>query len=400
MSIISKSLDKIKTSPTLQMTQRARELRAAGKDIIGLSAGEPDFDTPENIKQAAIKAINTGQTKYTTVDGIPSLKEAIQTKFKRENGLNYTLEQITVGTGAKQVLYNALVSTLNNLDEVIIPAPYWVSYPDMTLLAGGIPRIVSTNQNNNFKITPKELQRAINKKTKWIILNSPSNPTGMCYSNDELLKLSEVLLNYPNVWVMTDDIYEHIIYDKKQFSTIASVENKLFNRTLTINGVSKAYAMTGWRIGYAGGPKDLIKAIAKVQSQSTSNPTSISQYAAIEALTGSQDFIKNTVNEFRVRRDFVVKKINQISGLSCEIPNGAFYIYVNCKDCIKKKTRGGKLINSDSDFVSSLLEEANVAAVQGLAFGMEPYFRISYATSQYLLEKAMDRIEEFCNNLS
>ena len=400
MSIISKSLDKIKTSPTLQMTQRARELRAAGKDIIGLSAGEPDFDTPENIKQAAIKAINTGQTKYTTVDGIPSLKEAIQTKFKRENGLNYTLEQITVGTGAKQVLYNALVSTLNNLDEVIIPAPYWVSYPDMTLLAGGIPRIVSTNQNNNFKITPKELERAINKKTKWIILNSPSNPTGMCYSNDELLKLSEVLLNYPNVWVMTDDIYEHIIYDKKQFSTIASVENKLFNRTLTINGVSKAYAMTGWRIGYAGGPKDLIKAIAKVQSQSTSNPTSISQYAAIEALTGSQDFIKNTVNEFRVRRDFVVKKINQISGLSCEIPNGAFYIYVNCKDCIKKKTRGGKLINSDSDFVSSLLEEANVAAVQGLAFGMEPYFRISYATSQNLLEKAMDRIEEFCNNLS
>ena len=400
MSIISKSLDKIKTSPTLQMTQRARELRAAGKDIIGLSAGEPDFDTPENIKQAAIKAINTGQTKYTTVDGISSLKEAIQTKFKRENDLNYTLEQITVGAGAKQVLYNALVSTLNNLDEVIIPAPYWVSYPDMTLLAGGIPRIVSTSQNNNFKITPKELERAINKKTKWIILNSPSNPTGMCYSNDELLKLSEVLLNYPNVWVMTDDIYEHIIYDKKQFSTIASVENKLFNRTLTINGVSKAYAMTGWRIGYAGGPKDLIKAIAKVQSQSTSNPTSISQYAAIEALTGSQDFIKNTVNEFRVRRDFVVKKINQISGLSCEIPNGAFYIYVNCKDCIKKKTRGGKLINSDSDFISSLLEEANVAAVQGLAFGMEPYFRISYATSQHLLEKAMDRIEEFCNNLS
>ena len=400
MSIISKSLDKIKTSPTLQVTQRARELRAAGKDIIGLSAGEPDFDTPENIKQAAIKAINTGQTKYTTVDGISSLKEAIQTKFKRENDLNYTLEQITVGAGAKQVLYNALVSTLNNLDEVIIPAPYWVSYPDMTLLAGGIPRIVSTSQNNNFKITPKELERAINKKTKWIILNSPSNPTGMCYSNDELLKLSEVLLNYPNVWVMTDDIYEHIIYDKKQFSTIASVENKLFNRTLTINGVSKAYAMTGWRIGYAGGPKDLIKAIAKVQSQSTSNPTSISQYAAIEALTGSQDFIKNTVNEYRVRRDFVVKKISQISGLSCEVPSGAFYLYVNCKDCIKKKTREGKLINSDSDFVSSLLEEASVAAVQGLAFGMEPYFRISYATSQNLLEKAMDRIEEFCNNLS
>ena len=400
MSIISKSLDKIKPSPTLQVTQKARELRAAGKDIIGLGAGEPDFDTPENIKQAAIKAINTGQTKYTTVDGIPSLKEAIQTKFKRENDLNYTLEQITVGTGAKQVLYNALVSTLNNLDEVIIPAPYWVSYPDMTLLAGGIPRIVSTRQNNNFKITPKELESAITKKTKWIILNSPSNPTGMCYSNDELLKLSKVLLDYPNIWVMTDDIYEHIIYDEKKFSTIASVENKLYNRTLTINGVSKAYAMTGWRIGYAGGPKDLIKAIAKVQSQSTSNPTSISQYAAIEALTGSQDFIKNTVNEFRVRRDFVVNKINKISGLSCKIPNGAFYIYVNCKDCIKKKTKGGKLINSDSDFVSSLLEEANVAAVQGLAFGMEPYFRISYATSHDLLVKAMDRIEEFCNNLS
>ena len=394
MSIISDSLKRIKPSPTIAVTQKARELRAAGKDVIGLGAGEPDFDTPNNIKNAAIKAIRGGDTKYTAVDGTPALKKAIIKKFKKENNLKYSNEEITVGTGGKQVLYNAFMATLNRGDEVIIPAPFWVSYPDMVLLAGGKPKIVKCDEANNFKLTPKKLKKVISKKTKWLILNSPSNPTGASYTKAEIKKLSQVLIKYKKIQILSDDIYEHITYDNFKFFTIAQI-NALKNRTLTMNGVSKSYSMTGWRIGYGAGPKEIIKAMAKIQSQSTTNPSSISQAAAVEALNGTQDFIKIRSNSFKERRDFVVESINNIKGLSCLNPNGAFYIFPNCKNLLGKKTK----LKTDKDFVEKLLEKAEVAVVQGSAFGLDGYFRISYATSMDNLKKAMERIKSFCENL-
>ena len=394
MSIISNSLKRIKPSPTIAVTQKARELRAAGKDVIGLGAGEPDFDTPDNIKNAAIKAIKSGDTKYTAVDGTPTLKKAIVDKFKRENKLNYSTDQITVGTGGKQVLYNVFMATLNKGDEVIIPAPFWVSYPDMVLLAGGKPKIVKCTEQEGFKLTTKKLRKAITKKTKWVILNSPSNPTGAGYSKKEIQDLAEVLIKNKKVYILSDDIYEHINYDDFNFFTIAQI-SKLKDRTLTMNGVSKSYAMTGWRIGYAAGPKDIIKAIGKIQSQSTSNPSSISQAAAVEALNGKQGFIKIRSKAFKERRDFVVKSLNNIKGISCLTPNGAFYVFPSCKGLLNKKTK----IKSDTDFVQKLLEKENVAVVQGSAFGLDGYFRISYATSMKNLKKAMDRIKSFCENL-
>ncbi len=394
MSIVSNSLKRIKPSPTIAVTQKARELKAAGKDVIGLGAGEPDFDTPENIKQAGVDAINRGDTKYTAVDGTPDLKKAIVNKFKRENNLEYSTNEITVGTGGKQVIYNALMATLNKGDEVIIPAPYWVSYPDMVLLAGGNPKIVKCSESDGFKLTPKNLKKTITKKTKWLILNSPSNPTGASYSREEIEALSEVLIKNKKVHILSDDIYEHIIYDNFNFFTTAQV-SKLKSRTLTMNGVSKSYAMTGWRIGYAAGPKEIIKAISKIQSQSTSNPSSISQAAAAEALNGTQDFIKERSDAFKERRDFVVNSLNNIKGISCLKPNGAFYVFPNCKKLLGKKTK----IKTDSEFVEKLLEKANVAVVQGSAFGLDGYFRISYATSMEKLKIAMERIKSFCENL-
>ena len=376
MSIVSNSLKRIKPSPTIAVSQKARELKAAGKDVIGLGAGEPDFDTPDNIKKAAIDAINKGDTKYTAVDGTPDLKKAIANKFKRENNLEYSADEITVGTGGKQVIYNAFMATLNKGDEVIIPAPFWVSYPDMVFLAGGNPKIVKCNENDGFKLTPKNLKKAITKKTKWLILNSPSNPTGVAYSKEEIEALSEVLIKNKNVHILSDDIYEHITYDNFNFFTIAQV-SKLKNRTLTMNGVSKSYAMTGWRIGYAAGPKEIIKAISKIQSQSTSNPSSISQAAAVEALNGTQDFIQERSNALKERRDFVVNSLNNIKGISCLKPSGAFYVFPRGKKLLGKKTK----LKTDKDFVEKLLEEALVAVVQGSAFGLEGYFRISYATS-------------------
>ena len=394
MSIISNSLKRIKPSPTIAVTQKARELRAAGKDVIGLGAGEPDFDTPDNVKRAAIKAIKDGDTKYTAVDGTPALKKAIINKFKRENNLTYTADQITVGTGGKQVLYNAFMATLNKGDEVIIPAPFWVSYPDMVLLAGGKPKIVKCSEADGFKLTPKSLKKAITKNTKWLILNSPSNPTGAGYTKKEINDLAKVLINHKNVHILSDDIYEHISYDNFKFYTIAQV-SKLKDRTLTMNGVSKSYAMTGWRIGYAAGPKDIIKAIGKIQSQSTSNPSSISQAAAVEALNGNQSFIKKRSKAFKERRNFVVKSLNAINGISCLTPNGAFYVFPSCKGLLNKKTG----LKTDTDFVQRLLEKSNVAVVQGSAFGLDGYFRISYATSMQNLKKAMERIRSFCESL-
>ena len=394
MSIISNSLKRIKPSPTIAVTQKARELRAAGKDVIGLGAGEPDFDTPDNIKNAAIKAIRKGDTKYTAVDGTPALKKAVIKKFKRENKLNYSTDQITVGTGGKQVLYNAFMATLNKGDEVIIPAPFWVSYPDMVLLAGGKPKIIKCTEQEGFKLTPKKLKKAISKKTKWIILNSPSNPTGAGYSKKEIQDLAKVLVRNKKVYVLSDDIYEHIRYDNFNFFTIAQIL-KLKDRTLTMNGVSKSYAMTGWRIGYAAGPKDIIKAIGKIQSQSTSNPSSISQAAAVEALNGNQSFIKKRSKAFKERRDFVVKSLNNIKGINCLIPNGAFYVFPSCKGLLNKKTK----LKTDTDFVKKLLEKENVAVVQGSAFGLGGYFRISYATSMKNLKKAISRIKSFCESL-
>ena len=394
MSIISDSLKRIKPSPTIAVTQKARELRAAGKDVIGLGAGEPDFDTPDNIKKAAIKAIKSGDTKYTAVDGTPALKKAIVSKFKRENKLNYSTEQITVGTGGKQVLYNAFMATLNKGDEVIIPAPFWVSYPDMVLLAGGKPKIVKCTEQEGFKLTAKKLKKAISKKTKWVILNSPSNPTGAGYSKKEIQDLAKILVKNKNVYILSDDIYEHVKYDNFNFFTIAQI-SKLKNRTLTMNGVSKSYAMTGWRIGYAAGPEDIIKAIRKIQSQSTSNPSSISQAAAVEALNGTQGFIKKRSNAFKQRRDFVVKSLNKIKGITCLTPNGAFYVFPSCKGLLNKKTK----LKTDTDFVQKLLEKSNVAVVQGSAFGLNGYFRISYATSMKNLKKAMERIKSFCESL-
>ena len=399
MSIVSNSLKRIKPSPTLAVSQKARELKAAGKDVIGLGAGEPDFDTPENIKRAAIDAINLGETKYTAVDGTPKLKTAIVEKFKRENKLNYELNQISVGTGGKQIIYNAMMATVNAGDEIIIPAPYWVSYPDIVLLAGGNPIIVKCSENENFKITPEKLKNSITNKTKWLILNSPSNPTGSCYSENEIKSLAKVLIENKQVHILSDDIYEHITYGKFKFFTISQV-NELKDRTLTMNGVSKSYAMTGWRIGYGAGPLEIIKAMAKIQSQSTTNPSSISQAAAIEALNGPQDFIVERSESFQSRRDFVVKSLNEIKGLSCLNPDGAFYVFPNCSKCLNKKDKKGKLLKTDSNFVESLLENNGVAVVQGSAFGLEGYFRISYATSMQNLKNALKRISEFCNSLS
>ena len=395
MSIVSNSLKRIKPSPTMAVTSKAREMRAAGRDIIGLGAGEPDFDTPENIKEAAIEAIKRGDTKYTAVDGTPALKKAIQNKFSRENGLSYQLDQITVGTGGKQVLYNTFMATINKGDEVIIPAPYWVSYPDIILLAGGKPKIVKCDEKDNFKLTSKKLNKAINKKTKWVILNSPSNPTGSAYTKKEIEDLSKVLIKHKKIYILSDDIYEHITYENFNFFTIAQI-NSLKDRTLTMNGVSKSYSMTGWRIGYAAGPKEIIKAIAKIQSQSTSNPTSISQAAAVEALNGIQDFIQERANSFKERRDFVVSSLNKINGISCLKPQGAFYVFPSCKKLLGKKRK----LKTDKDFVEKLLEKSEVAVVQGSAFGLEGYFRISYATSMEKLREAMKRIKYFCDSLN
>ena len=398
MSIISDSLKRIKPSPTIAVTQKAKELKAAGKDVIGLGAGEPDFDTPDNIKKAAIDAIQAGDTKYTAVDGTKDLKEAIVKKFKRENNLNYTIDQITVGAGGKHVIYNLMMATLNKGDEVIIPAPYWVSYPDIVLLAGANPIVIECSEDQGFKLSAKDLEAKITNNTKWLILNSPSNPTGACYSEQEIKNLSQVLKRNPHVNILSDDIYEHITYDDFKFFTIAQIP-EIKNKVITMNGVSKSYAMTGWRIGYAAGDKDIIKAIAKIQSQSTTNPSSISQAAAVEALNGKQDFIPVRAKAFQERRDFVVNSLNAIEGISCLKPQGAFYVFPNCKGLIGKKDKSGKKITNDTDFVQSLLENNDVAVVQGSAFGLEGFFRISYATSMEKLEIAMKRIKSFCESL-
>ena len=399
MTELSDNISRIKPSATMAVTNKARELKAAGKDIIGLGAGEPDFDTPENIKTAAINAINDGDTKYTAVDGTPSLKKAIIEKFKRENNLDYLADQISVGTGGKQIIFNALLATVNPGDEVIIPAPYWVSYPDIVDFAGGESIIVKCNETSNFKITAEQLEENINENTKWFILNSPSNPTGSCYTESELSEISKVIEKFPHVNVMTDDIYEHLVYDDFVFKTISEVNPNIKNQTLTINGVSKAYAMTGWRIGYAAGEQKLIKAMGKLQSQSTSNPSSVSQAAAVEALNGDQSFLKTRAEVFKKRRDYVVNALNKIDGVSCVMPEGAFYVFPNCSGIIGKKTKNGKILDNDEDVVTALLEDAGVAVVQGSAFGLEGYFRISYATSDELLSSACNRISEFCSEL-
>ncbi|MDF2142138.1 pyridoxal phosphate-dependent aminotransferase [Paenirhodobacter sp. CAU 1674] len=399
MAFLSDTLARVKPSPTIAVTNKARELKEAGRDVIGLGAGEPDFDTPENIKAAAIAAIEAGKTKYTAVDGIPELKKAICEKFARENGLSYKPSQITVGSGGKQVLYNALVATLNPGDEVIIPAPYWVSYPDMVLLAGGTPVFVTGPMETGYKITAEQLEAAITPNTKWFIFNSPSNPSGAGYSHDELKALTDVLMRHPQVWVMSDDMYEHLVFGDFKFVTPAQVEPGLYDRTLTCNGVSKAYAMTGWRIGYAGGPEALIKAIGKVQSQSTSNPCSISQFAAVEALNGPQDYIAESRVAFERRRDLVVAALNTCPGISCPTPEGAFYVYPSIAGCIGKTSAAGTQITDDEAFASALLEETGVAVVFGAAFGLSPNFRISYATSDAALTEACARIKTFCEGL-
>jgi aspartate aminotransferase len=399
MAFLADSLARVKPSPTIAISTKAAELKAAGKDIIALSAGEPDFDTPENIKTAAKAAIDEGKTKYTAPDGIPELKQAICAKFKRENGLDYTPAQVSVGTGGKQVLYNALVATLNPGDEVIIPAPYWVSYPDMVLLGGGTPVAVEATMENSFKLTPEQLEAAITPKTKWLIFNSPSNPSGAGYTRGELKGLTDVLMRHTHVWVMTDDMYEHISYPPFEFCTPAQVEPGLYERTLTVNGVSKAYAMTGWRIGYAAGPVELIGAMRKVQSQSTSNPSSISQWAAVEALNGPQDYIGISREAFQRRRDLVVSMLNQATGIQCPTPEGAFYVYPSIKGCIGKATASGTMIENDEVFCTELLEAEGVAAVFGAAFGLSPNFRVSYATSDEALEDACQRIQRFCGSL-
>ena len=396
---LSKSIKRIKPSATMAVTQKARELKAQGKNIIGLGAGEPDFDTPDNIKKAAIDAIKEGDTKYTAVDGTPALKEAIQSKFKRENNLDYGLNEISVGTGGKQIIFNAMAVTLDSLDEVIIPAPYWVTYPDVVNYFDAKPIIITCGEETGFKITPDQLEKAINKSTKWFILNSPSNPTGSCYTEDELIALSKVLENHPHVNIMTDDLYEHLIYDDAHFHTLVSVAPFLKNRTLTLNGVSKAYAMTGWRIGYAGGNQDLIKAMGKLQSQSTSNPTSISQAAAVEALNGDNSFIAERSQVFKKRRDNLISELNSMNGITCRKPEGAFYVFPSCQGIIGKTDNSGKIISNDQEFTASLLEQAGVAVVQGSAFGLEGYFRISYATSDENLEEACSRMRAYLENL-
>ncbi len=399
MSFLSSALDRVKPSATIAVTDKARALKAAGRNVIGLGSGEPDFDTPANIKLAAIHAIEAGKTKYTAVDGIPELKDAIIAKFQRENGVTYKPNQIIVGTGGKQVLYNALMATLNPGDEVIIPAPYWVSYPEMVALAGGTPVSVTCTAEFGFKLQAAALEAAITPKTKWVILCSPSNPTGAAYKKAELQALTDVLVKHPHVWVMTDDMYEHLVYDDFEFTTVAQIEPKLYDRTLTVNGVSKAYCMTGWRIGYAGGPANLIKAMSTIQSQSTSNPSSIAQWAAVEALNGPQDFIAKNNAVFKERRDLVVAMLNQASGIECPRPEGAFYVYPSCAGTIGKTAPSGKVIENDEDFVTELLETEGVAVVQGSAFGLGPAFRISYATKTSDLEDACNRIQRFCGNL-
>jgi aspartate aminotransferase len=396
MAFLSDTLSRVKPSPTIAVSTKANELKAAGRDIIGLGAGEPDFDTPQNIKDAAKRAIDAGRTKYTAVDGIPELKAAICAKFLRENGLTYTSSQVSVGTGGKQILYNALMATCNPGDEVIIPAPYWVSYPDMVLLAGGTPVPVVAGIETGFKITADQLDAAITPKTKWFIFNSPSNPTGAGYTRDELRGLCDVLLRHPQVWIMSDDMYEHLVFDDFVFTTPAQVEPRLYDRTLTCNGVSKAYAMTGWRIGYAAGPAALIKAMSTIQSQSTSNPSSISQYAALEALNGPQDFLAPNRTLFQGRRDLVVSMLNAAEGITCPKPEGAFYVYPDISGCIGKATSGGVIINNDEVFATALLEETGVAVVFGAAFGLSPNFRVSYATSDAVLAEACKRIQTFC----
>src|SRR6266403_4145102 len=399
MSFLAERLSRIKPSPTIAVSQKARELKAAGRDVIGLGAGEPDFDTPDNNKEAAVAAIRRGDTKYSAVDGTDALKAAICGKFKRENKLDYKLDQITVSSGGKQVIFNALLATVQPGDEVIVPAPFWVSYPDIALLCGGTPVPVNCPQNNRFKLRAEDLEAAITPKTKWVILNSPNNPTGAVYTAAELKALAEVLLRHPHVWVLTDDIYEHLIYGDAKFATIATVEPRLYERTLTMNGVSKAYCMTGWRIGYGGGPAPLIKAMAKVQSQSTTNPSSVSQAASVEALNGPQDFIPVNNKMFKERRDLVVSMLNQAKGIDCPRPQGAFYVYPSCAGTIGKTSPSGKVIANDEDFVTELLENEGVAVVQGSAFGLGPAFRISYATKTSDLEDACKRIQRFCGNL-
>ena len=399
MAFLSDTLSRVKPSATIAVTNKARELSAAGRDIIGLGAGEPDFDTPENIRIAAKWAIDHGKTRYTAVDGIPELKAAVCNKFLNENGLTYTPQQVTVGTGGKQILFNALIATLNPGDEVIIPAPYWVSYPDMVQIAGGTPVHITATLENNFKITAEQLEAAITAKTKWFIFNSPSNPSGAAYSESELRALTDVLMRHPQVWVMSDDMYEHLVFDDFKFVSPAEVEPGLYDRTLTCNGVSKAYAMTGWRIGYAAGPVSLIKAMANVQSQSTSNPCSISQYAAVEALTGPQDFLPGFREAFQRRRDLVVSMLNQAKGIKCPRPEGAFYVYPDISGCIGKATTAGTLITNDEVFATALLEETGVAVVFGAAFGLSPNFRVSYATSDEVLVEACTRIQRFCASL-
>jgi aspartate aminotransferase len=401
MAFLADSLARIKPSPTIAVTDRARALKAAGRDVIGLGAGEPDFDTPDNIKQAAIKAIESGKAaKYTAVDGIPQLKEAICRKFKRENNLDYKPAQITVGTGGKQVLFNALMATLNPGDEVIIPAPYWVSYPDIVLLAGATPVAVKTRMEDGFKMKPEALERAITKNTKWLIFNSPSNPTGAAYRRDELKALTDVLMRHPHVWLLSDDMYEHLVYDDFEFFSPAQVEPGLYERTLTLNGMSKAYCMTGWRIGYAGGPEFLIKAMATLQSQSTTNPNAAAQWASVEALDGPQDFIPKHNAIFKERRDLIVSMLNQAKGMQCPKPEGAFYVYPSCAGTIGRTAPTGKKLATDEDFVTELLDAEGVAVVQGTAFGLGPAFRISYATKTEDLEEAGRRIQRFCGNLT
>ena len=400
MSFISDSLNRIKPSATMVITAKAVKLKREGKKVIGLSAGEPDFDTPDHVKKAAIDAINKGYTKYTNVEGIPELRQAIVDKFKKDNDLSYSIDEVIVGTGGKQILYNALVSSINKDDEVIIPAPYWVSYPDMTLLAGGKPIIVNCSIETGFKLTAKELEKVVTNKSKWLILNSPSNPTGACYTRKELEEIADIVRNHDNLYVITDDIYEYIVYDNFEFFTFAQVAPDLKDRVLTVNGVSKSHCMTGWRIGYAVGPKMLIKAMIKIQGQSTSNASSISQHAALAGISASNDFLKPCLKAFDERRHFVFNKLNSIQGISCLLPEGAFYAYPNVSGVVGKKTNEGKILNNDTDIVEWLLETAEVAAVPGAAFGLEPFFRVSYATSLDLLKEAMSRIEKAVLSLS
>ena len=400
MSFLSATLDRVQPSPTIAVTTKAAELKAAGKDIIGLGAGEPDFDTPQNIKDAAVAAIAAGKTKYTAPDGIIELKNAVCDKLKRDNGLDYDPAQISISTGGKQVLYNALMATLNPGDEVVIPAPFWVSYPDMVKLAGGEPVIAEASIQTGYKLTADQLEAAITPKTKWLIFNSPSNPTGAGYTWDELKELTDVLMRHPHVWVMTDDMYEHLAYDDFEFCTPAQVEPRLYDRTLTVNGVSKAYAMTGWRIGYAAGPEYLIRAMRKIQSQSTSNPCTVAQWAAVEALNGTQDYIAENNKMFVRRRDLVVEMLNQAEGITCPVPEGAFYVYPSISGCIGKTTTNGVTIKDDETFATALLEDHGVAVVFGAAFGLSPNFRVSYATSDADLTEACTRIQTFCANLS